>query len=142
MFALAEGWVDATLLPQKTKAKHDIQVVCSDVMDYKPSAQEEVNTATTMLFDAIVYNACWANFYSPAAVLQHITTNLLKSHMSAKGQSFGKLFITHPLVSSFVQQLHDAGPKTVPHTLPEQWSHSDLIGIPLEVEEFVRQVDV
>eukprot|EP00523_Entomoneis_sp_CCMP467_P018528 CAMPEP_0168824452 /NCGR_PEP_ID=MMETSP0726-20121227/11100_1 /TAXON_ID=265536 /ORGANISM="Amphiprora sp., Strain CCMP467" /LENGTH=525 /DNA_ID=CAMNT_0008877451 /DNA_START=5 /DNA_END=1580 /DNA_ORIENTATION=- len=130
-------------------SRHEIQTDCTDVMDYHAPTQKEAvdgdDSATiekALLYDAVICNACWANFYSPQDVLQHITNNLLVSHMSSKGNAFGQLFITHPLGAGAVQDLHDADPITVPHTLPLQWDHSDLIGLPVETKEFVQEVDV
>eukprot|EP00527_Entomoneis_sp_CCMP2396_P001536 CAMPEP_0198141934 /NCGR_PEP_ID=MMETSP1443-20131203/4848_1 /TAXON_ID=186043 /ORGANISM="Entomoneis sp., Strain CCMP2396" /LENGTH=536 /DNA_ID=CAMNT_0043804823 /DNA_START=109 /DNA_END=1719 /DNA_ORIENTATION=- len=127
-------------------SSHRIEVVCSDIMEYHgaPVESEEQNETTTYTsYDAVICNACWANFYSPQAILQHVTTNLLQSHKSAKGQTFGRLFVTHPLGQDFIKELHDADPQTVPHLLPEKWYFSDFIRVPLQLEEFVpEQVDV
>ena len=136
---------------------HAIRVECGDIMQYMSSSDDgntneegsniqdesEDESATAKLYDAVICNACWANFYSPPDLLKHIADNLLQSHNSAADNMFGQLFITHPLGPGFIQDLHEADPQTVPHLLPDSWSPTDLIGLPLSVQEFIpQQVDV
>ena len=83
---------------------HTISLHQCDVCEYKISSEEQP------LFDIIIANACFGNFYRPVQVLQHLYTLLREDG--------GALYVTHPLGASFVQELHAQDPSTVPHLLP------------------------
>ena len=129
--------------------EHEIEVVVGDIMDYpgilvdaKTTEDTNDEPSTPLKFDGIVCNACWGNFLSQARVLQHLTTLLQSANKNVNATApFGKLFITHPLGANFVQQLHESDPRTVPHLLPLQWSFPQLMDVPLEVEEFLQELD-
>ena len=155
--------------PQYEHERHDIQVTISDILNYNPhmssqgldnalnesdsdndqqkgqdknATTPEIDASSSFLFDAIVCNACWGNFYDRYLVLQHLAKLLQVQNSNKAAEPFGKLFVTHPLGAEFVQQLHESDPRTVPNLLPPQWSFQDLIGIPVEVEEFIQKVDI
>ncbi|GAX28015.1 riboflavin kinase [Fistulifera solaris] len=92
------------------------------------------------LFDGIVMNACFGNFWSGLEVLER-AAQLLKPPVPQSPGGF--LFITHPLGAEFVAQLHQETPETVPHCLP---NHEQLIHmtrfLPLQLIEFQQRVSV
>lgn len=93
--------------PDSTK----IEVVESDVLQYTPNKAD-----STHLFDLIIVNACFGNFWNPANVLEHLAKNLLAPR--------GSVVISHPLGAAFVARLHREDPLTVPHLLPtslDEW---------------------
>jgi riboflavin kinase len=108
-------------------AKHEISVVQGDISQYGLDDDSP-------LFDAIVANACFGNFWDQASVLQHLTSLL---------RTGGSLFITHPLGADFVKKLHNEDADTVPHLLPtlEQLRDQTLC-LPLQVSEFVEHADI
>jgi riboflavin kinase len=125
----------AALLEAKAKAKsvsesagqHEISVVQGDILQYSVDVDSQ-------LFDAIVANACFGNFWDQAAVLQHLTSLLRVD---------GSLFITHPLGADFVLKLNREDADTVPHLLPtaEQLREQTLC-LPLVVSEFAEHADI
>ena len=62
-------------------------------------------------FDAIVFNACFANLYDQRAALAHAASLLTER---------GRVFVSHPLGAGFIQQLHASDPRVVPHLLPDE----------------------
>lgn len=65
--------------------------------------------ASTGPFDAIFFNACFANLFDPKGTLGHVR-DLLKSE--------GRIIISQPIGRQFVEQLHHYEPQLVPHHLP------------------------
>jgi len=120
---------------------HTIRVLESDILQYNGQNDRNDNNANDIqqpkLFDAIVANACFGNFWDPLATLRHLSS-LLKEH--------GTLFITHPLGADFVRKLHEEGPETVPHLLPtkEQWMNwtTTQSNLPLRLVDFQEQVQL
>jgi riboflavin kinase len=112
--------------------KHEISVVQGDILQYASST--DGTDDSPQLFDVIVANACFGNFWDQAAVLQHLTSLLRVD---------GSLFITHPLGADFVLKLHNEDADTVPHLLPtiEQLRDQTLC-LPLQVSEFTEQADM
>lgn len=115
---------------------HTIRVLESDISQYK--GDDSANGAQqTQLFDAIVANACFGNFWDPLAILRHLSS-LLKVN--------GLLFVTHPLGADFVRKLHEESPETVPHLLPskERWMNwtTTQSNLPLRLVDFQEQVQL
>ena len=91
-----------------------IEVVESDILQYNPHAAG--GTANNQIFDVIIVNACFGNFWNPTVVLEHLSQNLLAAN--------GSVVISHPLGAAFVARLHDEDALTVPHLLPtsvDEW---------------------
>lgn len=85
----------------------EINVVESDFLAYE----------STNLFDGIIMNACFGNFYNCIESLDRAAKLLKPPTPQSEG---GFLFITHPLGAEFVVQLHQESPETVPYTLPDE----------------------
>ena len=127
---------------QQQQHNHAIDLVQANVLDYpmppvaaslgkEEEEEEQYCSPSPPLFDAVIVNACYGNFFDPLAVLQHLTTGVASN---------GSIFVTHPLGSAFVQQLHDSDPSTVPHLLPSSARHwqTDFLlkgQVPLTVQE-------
>lgn len=116
----------ATKVLKESTNKHSIDVIESDILHYNPDAGS--------LYDAILANACFGNFYNQNDVLKHFT-DLLRYDPSCHRKSH--LFITHPLGIAFVnQKLHKQDTKTVPNKLPscdKDW-YKLLIDVPFQLE--------
>lgn len=93
----------ATLMSES--GEHSIVATVGDIgnLDLKMEQQ----------YDLVVANSCFANFWDPAQALRHMSQQLRLG---------GRLCITHPLGSQFVQQLHEQDASTVPHLLPTTMS--------------------
>jgi riboflavin kinase len=114
-------------------SKHEISVVTGDILQYTVD-NDDSDDSDSGLYDAIVANACFGNFWDQAAVLQHLTS-LLKLN--------GSLFITHPLGADFVAELHRSDADTVPHLLPTfSELHAQTLCLPLVVSDFVEEADM
>lgn len=79
-------------------------------------------------FDAIFFNACFANLFDPKGTLAHCVHYLKKS---------GRVLISQPVGKQFVEQLHHYQPELVPHHMPtreelDAWSKE----LHLEVKQF------
>lgn len=61
------------------------------------------------VYDAVVVNACYGNFYDQHALLAACAQSL---------KSNGVACITHPLGAGFVEKLNEESPDTVPNVLP------------------------
>ena len=61
------------------------------------------------MYDAVVVNACYGNFYDQDALLAACAQSLKPS---------GVACVTHPLGAGFVEKLHEESPDTVPNVLP------------------------
>ena len=83
--------------------------------DFLDLEQEDVGGG----FDAIVFNACFANLYDQAAAIRHAASLLNEG---------GRVFISHPLGSEFVRQLHASDPGVVPHVLPDEAALGEMAG--------------
>ena len=83
--------------------------------DFLDLEQEDVGGG----FDAIVFNACFANLYDHAAAIRHAASLLNEG---------GRVFISHPLGSEFVRQLHASDPGVVPHVLPDEAALGEMAG--------------
>lgn len=66
-------------------------------------------------FDAIFFNACFANLYDPKA-----TVGIVRSRLNTGGH----IVISQPVGRQFVEQLHHFEPQLVPHHLP---SNDELV---------------
>jgi riboflavin kinase len=111
----------------RAAGEHEISVLQGDILQYAIDDDSQ-------LFDAIVANACFGNFWDQSAVLQHLTSLLSLG---------GSLFITHPLGGDFVLKLHREDADTVPHLLPTVEQLRDLtLCLPLVVSEFTEQADI
>jgi ubiquinone/menaquinone biosynthesis C-methylase UbiE len=60
-------------------------------------------------FDAIFFNACFANLFDPKGTLGHVRQYLKPG---------GRIIISQPVGRQFVEQLHHYEPQLVPHHLP------------------------
>lgn len=72
------------------------------------SENDDTNKYRSM-YDAVVVNACYGNFYDEDALLAACAQSLKPS---------GVACITHPLGAGFVEKLHGETPDTVPNVLP------------------------
>jgi len=63
------------------------------------------------LFQAVFFNACFANIFDPERAIK-VTSNLLAPA--------GRIIISHPLGSQFVASLHAQEPEIVPFLLPDR----------------------
>ena len=102
--------------------QHSIQVMTGDIVQYCQSPKVPMDN-----YDAIIMNACFGNFYNPRNVLElfsghgsdatsHTTTTATTTMKGSGGPPL--IVLSHPLGATFVQDLHDQDPTTVPHTLP------------------------
>lgn len=60
-------------------------------------------------FDAVFFNACFANLFDPKATLEYV------SHFLTAG---GCIVISQPVGRGFVEHLHEYEPQLVPHHMP------------------------
>lgn len=60
-------------------------------------------------FDAIFFNACFANMFDPQATLEYVSHFLTDR---------GCIVISQPVGRGFVEQLHEYEPQLVPHHMP------------------------
>ncbi len=60
-------------------------------------------------FDAIFFNACFANMFDPKATLEYVAQFLTDN---------GCVVISQPVGRGFVDQLHEYEPQLVPHHMP------------------------
>ena len=100
--------------------------VCSDFVDFSLPPEGA--------YDAIVFNACFGNLFDQRAAL---------AHASALLRTGGAVFISHPLGSEFVRELHVSDPTVVPHKLPSQDALAKMVdsgpaagSIPLSITSF------
>lgn len=93
------------VMQEHSKAK--INIVESDILAYE----------STELFDGIIMNACFGNFWNGIEILDRAAKLLKPPTPQSQG---GLLFITHPLGADFVFQLNQETPETVPHLLPDE----------------------
>jgi len=110
----------------RTPLHHDIQVVQADILQFTQNSDTDME-----LFDGVVMNACFGNFWNPTAVLDHVQRQWLRES--------GSLFVSHPLGSNFVAKLHRNDPTTVPHLLPtREQLYNTTLCLPLVVTEFAE----
>jgi riboflavin kinase len=138
MIELARENAQQALL-QEEHQHHAIDPVQANVLEYHLPAttdkdKDETTSPCRLLYDAVIINACFGNFFDPRAVLQHLSSSALLSNS-------GSIFVTHPLGSAFVQQLHESDPLTVPHLLPnsvQEWQADYLLPgqVPLTIQKF------
>jgi riboflavin kinase len=128
MVKLAKEHAANVLSSHATAGKHEISVVQGDILQYDLDADD------SPLFDAIVANAVFGNFWDQTAVLKHLASLL---------RTGGSLFITHPLGADFVKKLHNEDADTVPHLLPTLEQLNDqILCLPLMVSEFVEEAEI
>ena len=119
--------------------------ICSDFTELPPRPE----------YDVVVFNACFGNMFdqrvsrrafAPARHCSHGPAHCLKlplpyeqaalAHAAALLRPGGSAFISHPLGSSFVRELHASDPSVVPHELPSLEALIDLAGPSLEVAQY------
>eukprot|EP00980_Cylindrotheca_fusiformis_P005213 scaffold1118_cov135-Cylindrotheca_fusiformis.AAC.11 len=100
---------------------HSINVVESDVISFCRNLTDSTS------FDGVILNACFGNFFKPRKVLEALPGD--------------KIYISHPLGSGFVRDLHLKDPKTVPNQLPESRLEvaTLVFGLPLVLSEMSTQ---
>ncbi|KAG5192102.1 hypothetical protein JKP88DRAFT_293985 [Tribonema minus] len=91
------------------------QVFCGDFVEYVPPTLPKENEADDeeelSKVQSVVFNACFANLYDPAAHLQHACDVLSEG---------GTVVISHPLGSACTEKLHARDARMVPHALPAE----------------------
>jgi riboflavin kinase len=109
---------------KKNELEHTIQVITSDIIAFCASANDPKNNG--IVYDGIILNACFGNFFNPGAVLQALPVSSTSTTSTYKATTIA---ISHPLGAAFVQQLHEQDPQMVPHLLPtttlsmvQQWT--------------------
>ncbi len=125
---------------------HGAQQYAQRVLKDYPNAHINVVEADILmyeskdLFDGIVMNACFGNFWNGQDVFERAARLLQPPTPQSPG---GLLFITHPLGAEFVAQLHQETPETVPHCLPgrEQLDHMTRF-LPLQLIELQQCVSL
>lgn len=105
----------------------EVTFVQSDILEYGKSGSANL--------DRILFNACFANFLDPLAVLQHIA-----EHLAADN---ALIAISHPLGRAWLNGLREKDPKMVPHHLPDQAELHEMISkVPtLSVEAFFDEAE-
>ena len=110
------GGADAAASP-----KHTFDVVTGDFVELLLGADyyelndgvgyenDDTNKYRSM-YDAVVVNACYGNFYDQDALLAACAQSLKPD---------GVACVTHPLGAGFVEKLHEESPDTVPNVLPQ-----------------------
>jgi ubiquinone/menaquinone biosynthesis C-methylase UbiE len=94
--------LSAKMLSKARDRYPEVQFWQGDVLDFE---------AQTNSFDAIFFNACFGNLFSPDAAVCHVS-KLIKPG--------GCAIISHPLGNKFVSCLHDMNPDLVPRHLPKK----------------------
>jgi riboflavin kinase len=85
------------------------------------------------VFDAIFFNACFGNIWDQYRALEQTQKFLTPG---------GRILISHPLGTKFVNALHDSMPDLVPHSLPTRDRLSEwLKTLPLRLEQFDDRTD-
>lgn len=114
------------------RQKHSIECVTGDfiesIMGHKISQKDITGFSTGVVneitgkyrekYDAVVINACFANFFDRDS-LMNAATMALKQR--------GILVVSHPLGAAFVKELHINSPDTVPSLLPNAEEFEDLV---------------
>ena len=88
-----------------------------DLNDGVGHENEDTNQYRSM-YDAVVVNACYGNFYDEDALLAACAQSLKPK---------GVACITHPLGAGFVHKLHEESPDTVPNVLPPSQDAFDML---------------
>lgn len=88
-----------------------------DLNDGAGYENEDTNQYRSM-YDAVVVNACYGNFYDEDALLAACAQSLKPN---------GVACITHPLGAGFVHKLHEESPDTVPNALPHSHDAFDTL---------------
>jgi riboflavin kinase len=108
-----------------------VQVIETDIMKYQPDE----------LFDLVIFNACFGNFWNATAVLEHASDHLLTT--PTVNTTGGYVILSHPLGAEFVAKLHREDPSTVPSLLPTREELNRLVRyLPLQVDRFVQEANV
>jgi SAM-dependent methyltransferase len=94
--------------------QHSIDCYADDFVKYLKYLQEKEDS---LLFDGVIANSCFANFYDIDASIQAMTQSICED---------GVLCVAHPVGSEFVQGLHTFNPKVTPHLMPTPEQYDDL----------------
>lgn len=108
----------------------NVNVIESDILLYE----------SMDLFDGIIMNACFGNFWSGIEILDRAAQLLKPPTPQSQG---GLLFISHPLGAEFVARLHQETPETVPHLLPDEKQLDRMTRfLPLQLTDFQDSISI
>ena len=93
--------LSSMMLKEAKKQHPDVLFWCGDVVNM-PDTQGS--------FDAVFLNAMFGNVWDQWETLQKVATLLAAR---------GRIYISHPLGSRFVADLHEKDPRRTPHLLPD-----------------------
>jgi len=97
----------------------------SDILDF---------TCAGKRFDRVVFNACFGNFWDPAAVLRNVAENFAAAE--------GLVILSHPLGRSWLAGLRAKDPSMVPHDYPAEKELRTLLAkIPLTLVSLEDEAD-
>jgi len=96
--------------------------------------EDELTKDHRGVYDAVVFNACFGNFYDQVATTTAACQSLKPN---------GIFTISHPLGANFVRQLSAEDPNMVPHHLPTDFDFRRLTRTqPLNAYDIIEEVDL
>jgi riboflavin kinase len=132
MTSYAQDNAEKLMSDRTRQQKHLIECVTGDfieiLMGHKASHKDITGFSTGVVneitgkfrgkYDAVVINACFANFYDRDSLMNAAATALKPG---------GILAVSHPLGSTFVSDLNRNSPDTVPSVLPNAEEFDELV---------------
>ena len=103
--------LSAEMVTRARQKNSEIQFYIGNVIDIDPTMVKELTGRSEILFDKVVFNACFGNFEDGSHVLR-----LIKKNLSGKAE----IIISHPLGAKFVKFLNKREAHIVPNLLPNQ----------------------